>query len=203
MKNSLKVLMSVLFTLYAMCAQAAEMNGWHERNHNKKKTYVSDTLFTNNTKLKTYLPGDLKGERGVSVSCDENGNDISGTYLGPDFKGTRGSCLKYHSMETKTSWIIRYVEALKFADGGGASHVFKIENGQPKRWIEFGRNMNDAMVAKYVHPEAQKFARKGGGNTDVAKNPGGQNQENAEVKTEEIIKQGVGALKDGLKGFKF
>lgn len=203
MKNSLKLVMGVLFTVL-MIGQALANSS-------------QDINIRDNKHVYSFVPSDIKIIRGDNRNtdvkkygnylCDKNGHEIyedrnkkAGTANNRGNENSDASgCMIYHSNSQNTSWVIRFVQ--NPGTSARAEQIFELKNKKLKLWAKFDPRNN---VNIYASAEAQKFAgKKGDGNSNVAKqdesSPAGDIIKDAQKgDADELIKKGLGVMK-GLK----
>jgi len=182
-KNSLKLVIGVLFMVVMIGqanADARSDRQWHNRHQNDQMTSASDRLIKNNPQVIPYMPSDIRGAEGMSITCDEHGNTVDDSH-------TTSRCYTYHSRQTGTTWKIRYTQP-----NGVGEQVFKIQNHKLKLWASF----NERHENIYASTDAQRYASAhSNGDTGIARNQDRENvQEANKVDPSELIKRGLGTI---------
>ena len=184
MKNSLKLVVGVLFMVLMIGqanADARSDRQWHNRHQNDQMTRASDRLAKNNPQVIPYMPSDIRGEDGMSITCDEHGNTVDDSH-------TTSRCYTYHSKQTGTAWKIRYTQP-----NGVGEQVFKIQNHKLKLWASF----NERHENIYASTDAQRYASAhSNGDNGVARNQDRENpmQEANKIDPADLIKKGLGTI---------
>ncbi|GEM_PF-4473325 len=161
-------------------ADARSDRQWHNRHQNDQMTSASDRLIKNNPQVIPYMPSDIRGAEGMSITCDEHGNTVDDSH-------TTSRCYTYHSRQTGTTWKIRYTQP-----NGVGEQVFKIQNHKLKLWASF----NERHENIYASTDAQRYASAhSNGDTGIARNQDRENvQEANKVDPSELIKRGLGTI---------
>ena len=187
MKNSLKFLMGLFFAIALIGqanADARSDRQWHNRHRNDQRDYVSDKMLKDNAQVLPFIPGDIKGQDGTSITCNEQGNNVDDGY-------TTSRCYPYHSKQTGTAWKVRYTNP-----NVTATQVFKIQHGKLKLWASFDEDRKNI----YASSDAQRYASThSNDDTGIARNRDSEPssnpaQEASKINPADIVKKGLGTI---------